>query len=57
MLTLEPQITYTLRTTQPLDRTTASPLGARQYWQVSEARRRSGLGQAGGHRHRLDADE
>jgi hypothetical protein len=37
----EPQLvfamTYVVRTTEPLDPTSDSPWGARQYWQVSEA--------------------
>jgi Protein of unknown function (DUF3237) len=34
---LEREMVYRVRTTQPLDPTEGSPLGARQYWQVSEA--------------------
>jgi hypothetical protein len=34
---LEYVLTYVVRTSQPLDPTTDSPFGARQYWQVSEA--------------------
>ncbi len=30
-------MTYVVRTSDPLDPTTDSPWGARQYWQVSEA--------------------
>jgi hypothetical protein len=36
-LTLEPEMTYRVRTTDPLALTEGSPLGTRQYWQVSEA--------------------
>ncbi len=35
---LEFAMTYVVRTSNPLDPTTDSPHGARQYWQVSEAR-------------------
>jgi uncharacterized protein DUF3237 len=34
---LEFAMTYVVRTANPLDPTTDSPWGARQYWQVSEA--------------------
>jgi hypothetical protein len=34
---LEYALTYVVRTNHPLDPTTDSPFGARQYWQVSEA--------------------
>jgi hypothetical protein len=34
---LEYAMTYVVRTINPLDPTTDSPWGARQYWQVSEA--------------------
>jgi hypothetical protein len=34
---LEFAMTYVVRTSSPLDPTTDSPWGARQYWQVSEA--------------------
>jgi Protein of unknown function (DUF3237) len=34
---LEPEMTYRVRTTDPLDPTEGSPWGPRQYWQVSEA--------------------
>lgn len=37
MLELEFAMTYVVRTSHPLDPTTDSPWGARQYWQVSEA--------------------
>jgi hypothetical protein len=37
MLRLEPEMTYQVRTTQSLEPTIGSPLGTRQYWQVSEA--------------------
>jgi hypothetical protein len=37
MIGLEPEMTYRVTTTDPLGPTTGSPLGARQYWQVSEA--------------------
>jgi hypothetical protein len=36
-LDLEFAMTYVVRTSHPLDPTTGSPWGARQYWQVSEA--------------------
>jgi hypothetical protein len=36
-LQLEYAMTYVVRTSHPLDPTTGSPWGARQYWQVSEA--------------------
>jgi hypothetical protein len=36
-LRLEFAMTYVVRTSNPLDPTTGSPWGARQYWQVSEA--------------------
>jgi hypothetical protein len=36
-LELEFAMTYVVRTTNPLDPTTNSPWGVRQYWQVSEA--------------------
>jgi hypothetical protein len=36
-LGLEPEMTYRVRTTDPLAPTAGSPLGTRQYWQVSEA--------------------
>ena len=36
-LELEFAMTYVVRTSKPLDPTTGSPWGARQYWQVSEA--------------------
>jgi hypothetical protein len=37
MLGLEAEMTYRVRTTDPLAPTEGSPLGTRQYWQVSEA--------------------
>jgi len=37
MLRLEPEMIYQVTTTQPLEPTAGSPLGVRQYWQVSEA--------------------
>ncbi|HEX3650733.1 MAG TPA: DUF3237 domain-containing protein [Pseudonocardiaceae bacterium] len=37
MIGLVPEMTYTVRTTQPLQPTDGSPWGARQYWQVSAA--------------------
>jgi hypothetical protein len=37
MLSLEPEMTYRVRTTNPLDTTYGSPLMPMQYWQVSEA--------------------
>ena len=37
MLELIPEMTYRVTTTQPLEPTHGSPLGPRQYWQVSEA--------------------
>jgi hypothetical protein len=36
-LGLEPEMTYRVRTTDPLTPTEGSPLGTRQYWQVTEA--------------------
>ena len=36
-LELEFAMTYVVQTSKPLDPTTGSPWGARQYWQVSEA--------------------
>jgi hypothetical protein len=36
-LQLEFAMTYVVQTSNPLDPTTGSPWGARQYWQVSEA--------------------
>ncbi len=36
-LELEFAMTYVVRTSDPLDPTTGSPWGVRQYWQVSEA--------------------
>jgi hypothetical protein len=37
MLSLEPEMTYRVRTTDPLETTYGSPLTPLQYWQVSEA--------------------
>ena len=37
MLSLEPEMTYRVRTTDALDTTYGSPLTPMQYWQVSEA--------------------
>jgi hypothetical protein len=37
MMSLEPEMTYRVRTTKPLDPTRGSPIGAVQYWEVSEA--------------------
>lgn len=37
MIGLAPELTYTVTTTQPTEPSEGSPLGARQYWQVSEA--------------------
>jgi len=37
VLELVPEVTYRVTTTQPLEPTHGSPLGPRQYWQVSEA--------------------
>jgi hypothetical protein len=37
MVSLEPEMTYLVRTTSPLDPARGSPIGAVQYWQVSEA--------------------
>jgi hypothetical protein len=37
VLRLESEMTYRVTTTDPLEPTAGSPLGARQYWQVSEA--------------------
>jgi Protein of unknown function (DUF3237) len=37
VLKLEPEMTYRVRTTQPLEPTAGSPLAVTQYWQVSEA--------------------
>ena len=37
MIGLEPELTYRVKTTHPLDPTKGSPNGARQYWQVSAA--------------------
>jgi len=34
---LDFEMTYTVRTTHPLEPTVGSPLGAKQFWQVSEA--------------------
>jgi hypothetical protein len=37
MIGLQPELTYTVTTTQPLEPTAGSPLGSRQYWQISAA--------------------
>ncbi|HMF69355.1 MAG TPA: DUF3237 domain-containing protein [Phyllobacterium sp.] len=37
MISLEPEMTYRVRTSKPLDPTRGSPFGAVQYWEVSEA--------------------
>ncbi len=37
MMGLHPEMTYRVRTTNPLGPTEGSPLGAIQYWQVTEA--------------------
>jgi hypothetical protein len=37
MISLERELTYLVRTTQPLEPTHGSPAGSRQYWQVTEA--------------------
>jgi hypothetical protein len=37
MIGLEREMVYRVRTTQSLEPTVGSPLGAKQYWQVSEA--------------------
>jgi hypothetical protein len=37
MISLEPEMTYRVRTTKPLEPTRGSPVGAVQYWEVSEA--------------------
>lgn len=37
MIALKPEMTYTVKTTQPSAPTFGSPSVARQYWQVSEA--------------------
>ncbi len=37
LMSLEPEMTYRVRTTQPLAPTHGSPVGVIQFWQVSEA--------------------
>ena len=37
MMTLEHEMTYRLKTRGPLGTTNGSPIGARQYWEMSEA--------------------
>lgn len=37
MMTLEHEMTYRLKTRGPLGTTDGSPIGARQYWEMSEA--------------------
>jgi hypothetical protein len=37
MMGLHPEMTYRVRTTNPLRPTHGSPLGVTQYWQVTEA--------------------
>ena len=34
---LDFEMTYTVRTTHPLEPTVGAPFGAKQFWQVSEA--------------------
>ena len=34
---LDFEMTYTVRTTHPLEPTVGSPFGAKQFWEVSEA--------------------
>lgn len=37
MIELVPEMIYRLRSVGPLEMTTGAPLGARQYWQMSDA--------------------
>lgn len=37
MISLQPEMTYRVRTAKPLEATHGSPIGAVQYWQVNEA--------------------